>query len=75
MMHHMKRASVRDLRYNFLAVERMLRKGETIEITQRKRVIGKLTPAAPEAKGGFQISWQGCGASTARDSSNRAAPS
>ena len=27
MMHHMKRASVRDLRYNFPAVERMLRQG------------------------------------------------
>ena len=38
MMHHMKQASVRDLRYNFPAVERMLRQGETIEITKRKRV-------------------------------------
>ena len=46
----MKRASVRDLRYNFSAVERMLRQGETIEITKRKRVIGKLSPVEPEAK-------------------------
>ena len=49
-MHHMKQASVRDLRYNFPAVERMLRDGEAIEITKRKRVIGTLTPVAPPAK-------------------------
>jgi antitoxin (DNA-binding transcriptional repressor) of toxin-antitoxin stability system len=49
-MHHMKRASVRDLRYNFPAVERMLRQGETIEITKRKRVIGTLSAVVPEAK-------------------------
>lgn len=50
MMHHMKQASVRDLRYNFSAVERMLRQGETIEITKRKRVIGKLSPVPPATK-------------------------
>jgi antitoxin (DNA-binding transcriptional repressor) of toxin-antitoxin stability system len=50
MMHHMRQASVRDLRYNFPAVERMLRQGETIEITKRKRVIGRLMPVVPEAK-------------------------
>jgi antitoxin (DNA-binding transcriptional repressor) of toxin-antitoxin stability system len=50
MMHHMKQASVRDLRYNFPAVERMLRQGETIEITKRKRVIGTLSPVVPVAK-------------------------
>jgi antitoxin (DNA-binding transcriptional repressor) of toxin-antitoxin stability system len=50
MMHHMKQASVRDLRYNFPAVERMLRQGETIEITKRKRVIDRLMPVVPEAK-------------------------
>ena len=49
-MYHVKQASVRDLRYNFPAVERMLRQGETIEITKRKRVIGKLSPVEPEAK-------------------------
>lgn len=49
-MYHMKQASVRDLRYNFPAVERMLRQGETIEITKRKRVIGKLMPVEPEVK-------------------------
>ncbi len=50
MMHHMKQASVRDLRYNFPAVERMLRQGETIEITKRKRVIGRLSPVVPAEK-------------------------
>jgi antitoxin (DNA-binding transcriptional repressor) of toxin-antitoxin stability system len=46
-MYHMKQASVRDLRYNFPAVERMLRQGETIEITKRKKVIGRLMPLEP----------------------------
>jgi antitoxin (DNA-binding transcriptional repressor) of toxin-antitoxin stability system len=49
-MYHMKQASVRDLRYNFPAVERMLRQGEIIEITKRKKVIGKLMPVEPAAK-------------------------
>lgn len=43
-MYHMKRASIRDLRYRFPEVERMLRKGEKIEITKRRRVIARLTP-------------------------------
>ena len=45
-MYHMK-ASVRDLRYRFPEVERMLREGEEIQITKRKRVIATLTPAKP----------------------------
>lgn len=44
-MYHMKRASVRDLRYDFPKVEKMLAEGETIEITKRNRVIGTLAPA------------------------------
>jgi antitoxin (DNA-binding transcriptional repressor) of toxin-antitoxin stability system len=43
-MHHMKRASVRDLRYHFAQVEKMLRRGEKIEITKRRRVIARLMP-------------------------------
>jgi antitoxin (DNA-binding transcriptional repressor) of toxin-antitoxin stability system len=50
MIHQMKRVSVSDLRRNFSAVERMLREGETIEITKRKRVVGKLMPVGPSAK-------------------------
>jgi antitoxin (DNA-binding transcriptional repressor) of toxin-antitoxin stability system len=44
-MYHMKRASVRDLRYDFPKVEKMLAEGEAIEITKRNQVIGTLTPA------------------------------
>ncbi len=45
-MHHMKKASVRDLRYRFTKVENLLRRGQTIEITKRKRVIARLVPVA-----------------------------
>lgn len=41
----MKKASVRDLRYRFPEIERILRQGEEIEITKRRRVIARLTPA------------------------------
>lgn len=44
-MYHMKRASVRDLRYRFPEVERLLREGKEIEITKRNRVIARLAPA------------------------------
>ena len=44
-MHHMKKASVRDLRYRFAEVERLLGRGEKIEITKRKQVIAYLLPA------------------------------
>lgn len=45
----MTRATVRDLRYNFPAIERRLRRGEEIEITKRGKPIGRLTgvPANP----------------------------
>ena len=46
-MYHMKRASVRDLRYRFPEVERLLQAGGKIEITRRKRVIARLVPVAP----------------------------
>ncbi len=49
MMHHMKRASVRDLRYHFSEVERLLERGEKIEITKRRRVIAQLVPVASAA--------------------------
>ncbi len=48
-MYHMKRASVRDLRYRFGEVERLLEQGEKIEITKRKRVIGRLLPVRPRS--------------------------
>ena len=46
-MHHMRRATVRDLRYHFRKVENLLREGEEIEITKRKRVIARLLPTKP----------------------------
>lgn len=46
-MHHMKKATVRDLRYRFSAVEDLLRHGEEIHITKRKRVIARLLPPEP----------------------------
>jgi len=44
-MCHMAKASVRDLRYRLAEVEGMLREGEEIQITKRKRVIVTLVPA------------------------------
>jgi antitoxin (DNA-binding transcriptional repressor) of toxin-antitoxin stability system len=46
-MHHMRKASVRDLRYRFREVENLLREGEEIQITKRKRIIARLIPAKP----------------------------
>ncbi|HLK03844.1 MAG TPA: hypothetical protein VKT53_05340 [Candidatus Acidoferrum sp.] len=48
-MHHMRKASVRDLRYRFSVVEDALRHGEEIQITKRKRVIARLLPPEPVA--------------------------
>jgi antitoxin (DNA-binding transcriptional repressor) of toxin-antitoxin stability system len=43
-MYHMKKASVRDLRYAFKEIERLLGQGEEIQITKRRRVIARLVP-------------------------------
>jgi antitoxin (DNA-binding transcriptional repressor) of toxin-antitoxin stability system len=40
----MKTVSVRDLRYDFKAVEQILREGEEIRITKRRKVIARLVP-------------------------------
>jgi antitoxin (DNA-binding transcriptional repressor) of toxin-antitoxin stability system len=48
-MHHMKRASVRDLRYHFPQIERLLRQGQALEVTKRSRVIAHLVPARAAA--------------------------
>ena len=47
----MKRASVRDLRYAFKRIESLLRQGEEIQITKRRRVIGRLVPESEETVG------------------------
>jgi antitoxin (DNA-binding transcriptional repressor) of toxin-antitoxin stability system len=43
-MHHMKTATVRDLRYNFPQVESWLSVGEEVELTKRGRVVGRIVP-------------------------------
>ena len=48
-MYHMKKASVRDLRYAFKKIERLLQQGEEIQITKRRRVIARLVPDGAEA--------------------------
>jgi antitoxin (DNA-binding transcriptional repressor) of toxin-antitoxin stability system len=40
----MKQASVRDLRYAFKKIERLLHQGEEIQITKRRQVIARLVP-------------------------------
>jgi len=52
-MHHMKKATVRDLRYRFSAVEDLLRDCEEILITKRKRVIARLLPPVPVPPAAF----------------------
>jgi len=49
-MYHMKRATLRDLRYKFGTVEHLLEAGEEIEITRRKRVIARLLPPAKASR-------------------------
>ncbi len=44
----MKEASVRDLRYDFKKIERLLRQGEEIRITKRRKAIARLSPERPE---------------------------
>ena len=43
----MKTVSVRDLRYDFKMVERILREGDEIQITKRRQVIARLVPEGP----------------------------
>jgi antitoxin (DNA-binding transcriptional repressor) of toxin-antitoxin stability system len=47
-MYHMKKASVRDLRYGFKKIERLLHQGEEVQITKRRRVIARLVPDSAE---------------------------
>jgi antitoxin (DNA-binding transcriptional repressor) of toxin-antitoxin stability system len=48
-MYHMETVSIRDLRYHFPKVQRLLERGEAIQITKRKRVIGTLLPPEPRS--------------------------
>jgi antitoxin (DNA-binding transcriptional repressor) of toxin-antitoxin stability system len=46
-MYHMRKVTVRDLRYRFREVENLLREGEEVQITKRKHVIARLMPVQP----------------------------
>jgi antitoxin (DNA-binding transcriptional repressor) of toxin-antitoxin stability system len=48
-MYHMRKASVRDLRYAFKKIERLLHQGEEIQITKRRRVIARLVPESAQS--------------------------
>lgn len=52
-MYHMRKASVRDLRYDFKKIERLLYQGEEIQITKRRQVIARLVPESIEAQAEF----------------------
>jgi antitoxin (DNA-binding transcriptional repressor) of toxin-antitoxin stability system len=49
-MYHMKQASVRDLRYEFKKIERLLHQGEEIQITKRRKVIARLVPESTHSR-------------------------
>jgi antitoxin (DNA-binding transcriptional repressor) of toxin-antitoxin stability system len=48
-MYHMNKASIRDLRYDFKKIERLLHQGEEVQITKRRRVIARLVPEGMES--------------------------
>ena len=41
----MRRVSIRDLRYRFPEVERLIRAGATVELTRRRKVIARIQPS------------------------------
>jgi prevent-host-death family protein len=47
-MHHLTKATVRDLRYSFSKVEDLLKGGEEIQITKRGRPVAVLIPVKPK---------------------------
>ena len=44
-MHHMKKSTVRDLRYSFARIAKWLQAGEIIEVTYRGKKLARLVPA------------------------------
>jgi len=59
-MYHMRKASVRDLRYEFKKIERLLLQGEEIQITKRRRVIARLVPESTRVAREMPDSWAAC---------------
>lgn len=43
-MYHMRTVSVRDLRYDFKMIERILLEGEEVQVSKRRKVIARLVP-------------------------------
>ncbi len=52
-MYHMTKASVRDLRYEFKKIQQLLREGQEVQITHRRRVIARLIPENAEPAAEF----------------------
>ena len=50
-MYHMKSVTVRDLRYDFPKVEKLLREGKPVRVTKRGKVIAKLEPESESSIG------------------------
>jgi antitoxin (DNA-binding transcriptional repressor) of toxin-antitoxin stability system len=48
IMFHMKAFSVRDLRQRFPDVEARLKRGETVVVRKRQKVIGRIVPEPPK---------------------------
>jgi antitoxin (DNA-binding transcriptional repressor) of toxin-antitoxin stability system len=48
-MSHMKKTTIRDLRYRFPEIEARLNKGEEIVLHKRQKVIARLLPVGPKA--------------------------
>ena len=46
-MYHMRKATVRDLRYRFSVVEELLRDGQELQVTKRGKMIARLLPVKP----------------------------
>jgi antitoxin (DNA-binding transcriptional repressor) of toxin-antitoxin stability system len=47
-MFHMKAFTVRDLRQRFPEVEARLKRGETVVVRKRRKVIGRIVPEPPK---------------------------
>jgi len=47
-MFHMKAFTVRDLRLRFPEVEARLKRGETVVVRKRRKVIGRIVPESPK---------------------------
>ena len=48
-MHHMKTATVRDLRYSFARIAKWLRAGESVEVTYRSKKLARLIPVGGQS--------------------------